>query len=70
MLSSREDIGEVDIRILDVTGRLIHQKTMDILKSKEIFIIDLKNESAGLKIIELYHKSQLIHKSSIVFNME
>ena len=66
MLSSSVDIGEVDIRILDVTGRLITQKTMQIHKSKEINIADLKNEPSGLKIVLLYQDGQIIHKSTLI----
>lgn len=70
MLSSKVHLGEVDIRIMDVTGRLITQKTMNIQKSGEISIADLRNESPGLKIILLYSKGKLIYRNTFVYKSE
>ncbi len=66
VLSSKENIGNVDVRIRDITGRLIYQKYLRIYKGEDIFIADLDKESAGLKIFEFYQKGQLIHESIII----
>jgi len=68
MLSSKEDIGRVDIRITDISGRLVQEIHMNLPRQEQIFITDLQDESRGLKIIEIYHEHQLVHKSSILIS--
>jgi hypothetical protein len=68
MISTKEAIGPVNIRISDITGRMLQQINMTLPKSEEIYITDLEGEAAGLKIIEIYQKGQLIHQSSLVLS--
>jgi len=70
MLSSSQDIGKVEIRISDVNGRAILQKTMNIRNAEKMLITDLKHEPAGLKVIMMYQKGQLIFKSSVLYKPE
>jgi hypothetical protein len=66
MLSSKENIGLASIRISDVSGRIIQKVVMRILNSNNLIITDLQSESPGIKILEIYHQNQLIHRSSII----
>ncbi len=68
MLSSKEDLGRANIRITDISGRLVQEIHMNLPKQEQIFITDLQDESRGLKIIEIYHEHQLVHKSSILIS--
>ena len=67
MLSSSEGIGKVEIRISDVNGMVILQKIMNIRRAEKLLITDLKHEPAGLKMIMMYQKGQLIYKNSVLY---
>ena len=70
LLTSNEDIGDVSIRVSDVTGRLIFNKKMEIIKSNEMYIGNLINQPAGLIIIDIYKDTQLIYQMSVIYRHE
>ncbi len=70
ILSSSVDIGKVEVRITDVTGQLLHKNTVNIMKSREIFIANLNQRPSGLVIVGMYKDGQLIYESAVVLKPE